>query len=522
MSAADSARRWNALTSLATLGTNRAAPSVGQLIADAGAPIPNGPVEPTLLRAAAVSDLWQLAGTRAGAAAPPTADVAPEANERVASENAAWRLARMLNGEHRYLVPEWLRLASRANVVIPPHWLPVALDNLTTAERSSAGAVLGSRALWLTKRNPAWSFTMVSAQPSVERWMNGTLAERSAELTAARRADPALALDWLSRTWSTEPPEARVQFMNVLLNAAGLSGRDEAFLEAALDDKRKDVRLLAAACLCYLPESAHARRNANRLEPLIAMSAARSGLLGKLRARQLELTLPESLDKTALRDGIEPKPPAQRKIGERAWWLVQMVAMMRPSWWCERFDCDVETFLGAVQETDYATDLLLALAEAASRNQDVAWISALARRLVKWSGPQELQPGVHQAFAALLASAPASDREAVLEPILASLDQSQFDLVLLLLDALDVEWGAGSTRRAFELLDKRVRDDSQTYSYARNVLTSWGSHADVTVASAALARTIERCPDKSPWRNALDTLNEMLEFRTAMRRELLT
>ena len=194
---------------------------------------------------------------------------------------------------------------------------------------------------------------------------------------------------------------------------------------------------------------------------------------------------------------------------------------MPPSWWRERFDCDPGTFIDAVVATDYGTDLLLALAEAASRARDVAWISALCERLVEWSGPVDSALSVHQALVSLLVAAPSESREAILQPLLGALNLSRFDLLLLLLGSLDVEWGPGSTRQAFELLEKRVQEDTQTYVYPRNTLANWGVHADVATASAALMRILDRCADKSPWRNVLETLNDTFEFRTAMRRELL-
>ncbi len=59
------------------------------------------------------------------------------------SENAMWRLARMLTGDHRDLVPEWLSLAAQAGRVLPRHWLPVVLNGLQPKEREVASAVLG-------------------------------------------------------------------------------------------------------------------------------------------------------------------------------------------------------------------------------------------------------------------------------------------------------------------------------------------------------------------------------------------
>ena len=93
---------------------------------------------------------------------------------------------------------------------------------------------------------------------------------------------------------------------------------DETFLEAALDDRRKEVRGAAADLLARLPESALRRRALERALPLLKFKS------NKLRRKTIEVTLPEACDKAMQRDGVEPKP-GFRGVGEKAWWLQQML-----------------------------------------------------------------------------------------------------------------------------------------------------------------------------------------------------
>jgi hypothetical protein len=172
--------------------------------------------------------------------------------------------------------------------------------------------------------------------------------------------------------------------------------------------------------------------------------------------------------------------------------------------------------------TDYGADLLLALAESAARQHDVEWTTALSRHLLAWSGPEEAAIYAHQALSQLLSAIPTAQREPILLQILSDLGSSQLDLMIVLLDALDAEWGAEITQRVFALLEERVRKETQTYSYARNMLVAWGRHADVPAARAALSRLLGDCAERSPWRGALETLNDVIEFRAAMRQELST
>jgi hypothetical protein len=522
MSAADAAHHWTSLISLATLGTNRAPTSPEKLWPTADIGIPTGSSERILLRAAAMTYLRQVSGTRIAAAGIQPQNLAPQVEDRLVSETAAWRLARMLTGEHRNLVPEWFALAARSRLVLPPHWLPVVLERLDLRERVTASAVLGQRAQWLAERNPEWAFTTGTHVPLLVRWLNGTLAERRMELAAMRTVDPTGARIWLQQTWKTDPPDARVAFLETMLSIPGLSDADEPFLESALDDKRKDVRAAAVECLCQLPSSAHARRNLERLSSSMTFDPPGTGFLGKLRKRQLTVGLPEALDEAAVRDGINSKPPAHLKIGERAYWVVQMVCLARPAHWCERFSCDVQTFLDAVLATDYAADLLTALCEAACRYHDAEWISALCTRFQSWSEQIELQDRVGKLLASLIAAAPQASQDAILGQLLGAAHARQLDLLQAALVAGSVGWSADTTRRAFELLEARIRKDAESHTYVFGSMTDWGPRADVPTAAAALSRLLEQYPDKSPWRNALDKLNATIELRAAIRQELLT
>jgi hypothetical protein len=255
---------------------------------------------------------------------------------------------------------------------------------------------------------------------------------------------------------------------------------------------------------------------------LVALSEQGSGLLSKLRKRRLEITLPEALDKAAIRDGINAKPPAQQKIGERAYWLMQMIAIARPAHWCERFRCDIETLIAAALSTDYAVDLLLALSDASIRHRDTAWIAALSTQWLAWSDHAELQGVAAQTTATLVAAAPASEGDAILRRLLAASKPPQLDFLQGALAATDVEWSAETTGLAFERLDQRTQIGASDYTRARNMFVHWGTRVEAATASRALTRMLERTSDKSGWRNALEGLHDIIEFRLAMRQELAT
>jgi hypothetical protein len=394
------------------------------------------------------------------------------------------------------------------------------LDALKPSELDHAAPALGRRAVWLAARNPSWQLRDIAASPSEERWSNGTLAERVAELSALRATDPAAARGWIEKTWDVDPPEAREAFVRVLLN--GLSSADEPFLETALRDKRKAVRTGALECLARLPASAHALRNLERVDPLVVFDPPTTGLLGKLKKRRLHVELPAALDKAAARDGLEASPPASRKIGERAGWLVQMVSLVPPSHWTARFDCDPRTLIDAIADTEYSAELLSALTEAAIRHADEAWLVALLQHCLAQRPAEESADEREGAILQLVSAAPIASRDRLAAQVLASISDARFPLALSVLNVVEADWSPDTTRRAFELLGRRVSAESQQWSFPRNALATWGRHAHIETAIAEIERVEARCPDPSPWRNAVEALKETLEFRAAMRQELLT
>ena len=91
-------------------------------------------------------------------------------------------------------------------------------------------------------------------------WQFGDPEQRIGWLRAVRQHDPAVGLAALAGTWVKESGPDRAAFVGVL--ALGLTGADEDFLEAALDDRVPQVRRAAAELLAVLPESGYAGADA--------------------------------------------------------------------------------------------------------------------------------------------------------------------------------------------------------------------------------------------------------------------
>jgi len=192
-------------------------------------------------------------------------------------------------------------------------------------------------------------------------WLTGSLEERVRYLAAARAADPDAGRALLEEVW----PHEKAADLAALIGACaeGLGANDEPWLERALDDRRMQVREAAAALLAVLPGSAYRARAAQR-----ALSCCRLDSAGRI-----EISLPEEFDAGMRRDGLSLKPP--RGLGEKAWWLLQIVATAPLDTWST-----LDTALLDRQANDNWTGLLRqGWVRAAIRQRDVPWALALTR-----------------------------------------------------------------------------------------------------------------------------------------------
>jgi hypothetical protein len=392
----------------------------------------------------------------------------------------------------------------------------MVLDIVALETRAAFGGVLGPAAAWLAERNPRW--LVVNADPEIadERWQEGTLDERSVLLSGIRKRDRARSLTWLRSTWEADAPEAREAFLTILAEDVGPD--DESFLESVLDDKRKAVRQKAADLLARLPESAHARRILARLEPLIELEAPHGGILGKLRKRKLRVDLPTAPDKAAIRDGIELKQPAGQKIGERAFWLSQLIAMVPPAHWCRRFDCDAQTFIDAALATDHASELLSAFSAAAARHPQIDWSLALAR---VWMASSQDSMVVIGGIYEMARALPPDERRLLVESLLREAKRDKANDISAVLNVIELQWNAAITELALEHLAAEVAGWKETWSQPRNALDSWARRCDLGVGAQRASALLDKCGEGHSWRNALEQFNDIVAFRAAMHKELL-
>jgi hypothetical protein len=369
---------WQDLVTASLIGTERTGVPDSAV---AGPPGPGGAVLDTpgpddpaalLLDRAALLTVARRGGRPAGRAEPPPA-AAPDP-ARVVSPAAGRRLARMLGGEHPDLLAEWLTAAVARDRRAPAHLLPALLDRARRVppsdpdlRRLSAQAG-GSRAQWLARLNPDWTFVAAHTRTDEDAWRLGSKSQRRDYLTALRARDPAAARELVALSWEAAAPE-RVMFLSVLANA-DLSLADEPLLEAALDDENTQVRGWAAHLLSRLPGSALGRRMAQRALGCVRIDP---GVLSD----HLVMSPPVQWDIAMRRDGLLPRgggtvPP----LDDRTHLVLEILARTPLCTWTREFGRTAEQILGLLPGP-WAPVLFTGWSRAAMTQRDQEWMIAL-------------------------------------------------------------------------------------------------------------------------------------------------
>lgn len=286
--------------------------------------------------------------------------------------------ARLLKDGDPILIEEWLGLAQLHRYRVDHALLPALLDwGAGKSDRSKLVIpVAGTRGVWLASLNPAWSSlrgsTSLPTDPAAA-WSTGSTSDRLLLLAVARLEQPALARELMKTTAKEDSADERRRFLTQL--SVSLSPDDEPFLEEALSDRSKLVREAAANLLLQLPASAYVARMTARAREAIQFHEAKKGLLRKTTVA-LAVVLPKAWDESFERDALEQKPPSG--IGEKAWWLQQIVARTPP---LALFGTATpEAILEAIAGSDYSETLPAAIREAAARFGTVEWSIAVARQ----------------------------------------------------------------------------------------------------------------------------------------------
>lgn len=344
------------------------------------AELPEGEIERTFLLSAGAWAVYRQAG-KPSQQLVTTPEPASAEQRPVCSSSVALLLSRLLGGEQAALLPEALERLHALGMRLPYHLLPQALNTTGKELHAAVFPVLGERGRWLSQFNPAWKWvrkllpTVESTLPPETIWQEGSLVQRVEVLSSQRAIDPEQARTWLEAVWKQEKADARCDLLQTL--EVGLNAADEPFLETALDDRALSVRLLAAALLSRLPDSALSERMRQRGISMLKMAGGKLGL-----------ELPAAFGKDWQRDGIVEKPPSN--TGKRAWWLVQILALIPPTFWETHLGAGPAELLELLSDNEWRVNIVEGWSKAAVSYRAFGWATPLWNW---WLAPDDRRAG---------------------------------------------------------------------------------------------------------------------------------
>ncbi len=381
---------WEDTVKTALVGSERQALSLnlpsGSPLGTLISQLDTAPPEAYLLKVAGVLTAYRRASWSPSSASQIHLDPCDLDDRPLCSERAQQLLGMILEGTHREVLPEWLRLATQAGQRVSEDLLPTLLDHGRQSRgiRDQILPVLGKRGHWLASHNRAWEYACGSETLDPNEWQTGSSQQRLALLKQFSHQDPQQVRQWIQTTWKTDPADFRSTCLQIL--GETLSAEDEPWLtEILTTDRSKQVRAEAAELLSRLPGSALCQRMRERVDPLLSLTRSGKG------DPRLEITLPSEFTPEMEQDGIQEKP--ESRSGQKAWWLLEMLARIPPQEWCERWELSIESLLQAI-DPKWIDLCLEAWGKAAYRFQDPDWVQPLLTMV--WHLEEGAQKPVHQ------------------------------------------------------------------------------------------------------------------------------
>jgi hypothetical protein len=376
------------LLEVALVGTQRQNATAPEMAGDLGALLnqvatSSATPQHQLLQMAGVMTICSRAGFQAAAPSTPAWPPAPADTATTPDTRMGDLVLRpiLLDGPQRLQIQALTRLAD-CGLRLPPALLPTALEmgRRSVAVRPALTAALGERGRWLAQQNSAWHYAAgVGAQASEqEQWDLGTPEQRLKLFTHMRQTDAATARDKLTAELKELSAAERTALVPLL--AVNLSVADELLLDTLLvKDRSKEVRQVAATLLARLTGSRHAQVITAALAPLVKMER---GILSK----KLVIDAPTAADPAWKDEAIEATRPQHNTqnygLGERAWWLYQLVRQCPLDWWQQHTGLEPGELIKSSAKSEWQQALARGWAEAAIATQNLPFAQAL---LQNWS-----------------------------------------------------------------------------------------------------------------------------------------
>ena len=349
---------------------------LGQINAD------ETPVETRALRTAGVLAIYEAAGYLP---TPTTAIVpacAAEQRQFIEAPTVIDCLHEILRDGPRLLIRQTLIALAQTNYLLPAKLLPgfISLGKDYPNIQPLLVDVSGERGRWLAQFNPEWNFLLHYNKPLDQQaaekqntsndhhWDLLTFSERLIYIGQLRQQQSDQARELIASALGEMDARERVGLLEKLRLCLTL--QDEDFLNQQLTDRSKEVRRLAADLLGELPASNFVQRATTRLSLLLTLER-------KLVRKHWQLDAPQKFDAEWSDDTLEEKRPQAETLGDRAWWLYQLVRFAPLGWWEETTGMNPVELLNWSAGTDWHLALTRAWHQRIIKEKHGIWAEAL-------------------------------------------------------------------------------------------------------------------------------------------------
>ena len=470
--------------------------------------IPRDNPAAALLHALALMRALHRAGANTQSAPLSTVQTCPSETRALLSPGAVDVARRLLAGEAREFLPEWLKHATTSGKILPARLLPDFLSSATRNPglRPAASALAGERGLWLARRHPEFSWLLESTTPQESAWDDGTPFERIAWLRHLRVSDPARAAEIITTQWPAEDAPMRESILRLV--AENPHPRDETWLEsAALRDRRQEIRALATASLMEIPGTAFRARAVARLCNHVKIQR-------RLLKRIISIEPPAAFDPEWAADGIKEKPPAG--TGEKAWWLQQMISRIPLDQWPALLGISQDELFTLTRDEDWGKVLIAGWIESAERHPT----RALADRFIPFLAPMNPWPNPaipkSQVIKTILKKLPAPAQFTILDHLAKTTERLKRPVVLDFLAHVGTHPPQGQGEAVLDALQAELGANDCFLNRAQARALSG------CIPPAEIQPTLERLAKLPTLTTAAEEFATALEFRKFMLSQLIT
>ena len=216
--------------------------------------------------------------------------------------------------------------------------------------------LLGERGKWLARLNPEWSVYLAHEREEID-WELASKEERRQLIGRLRASAPALAIEWLTRTWPEESAKDKAAYLQLLHQ--GISETDEPFLLQCLEERSKYVRQEALSLLARIPEGSYS-------------TELKRALVNNLQVKQSARNSRMAFSMSGFTEQLKLKGEQQSR---------EALKRTNPAYWLEATGLEAGELIRLLLND---RELLNNLAAAAVLHRHQAMLSALLLQVTNW------------------------------------------------------------------------------------------------------------------------------------------